>query len=129
MAIADGSVVGVGFAEAAAPAATIPRAHCYDDLVQLLGDVKVWARHRGMDDLAIAMDEAIKLARAGWTDVHEALLHLSFANGYATGGSAQEAARSIGHAARRLKRWNGRRMTVSAPTIDVGSHGAEVRHG
>lgn len=132
MATANGSVVGVMPTESGAHAGAVPQPRCYDDLVRLLGDVKAWARHRRMDELEIAMDEAIKLAGTGWTEVHESLFALSMAKAHIDAGRQGDAKRSVDVAIKYLRRWNGRQMRFEPAVIDARSTRmltAEVRHG
>ena len=132
MAAANGSVVGVMPAESDAHAGAIPQPRCYDDLVRLLLDVKTWARHRRMGELEIAMDEAIKLAGTGWTEVHESLFALGIAKGHIDAGRQSDAKRSVDVAIKYLRRWNGRQMRFEPAVIETRPTRmltAEVRHG
>lgn len=110
-----------------------PQGKSFDDLMELLGNVKVWARQNELTDLAHAMEAAEGMARTGWSATHEALFHLAFAHGHAMAGRGIDASRSIGHAEHQLKRWNGRRATFPHADIAVSEeakgYGLELLEG
>ena len=65
MATANGSAVGVRPMETARRDGARTQPTPLDALAQLLGDVRVWARHQRQDDLVHTMDEARQMLAAG----------------------------------------------------------------
>ncbi len=63
MATANGSAVGITPMESTRRDGARPQSNPIDALAQLLGDVRAWARHQRMVDLAQAMDDAAGLLR------------------------------------------------------------------
>ena len=119
MAELNRSAAGIVPADSGVNANPLSERPSFDDLMRLLGDVKVWAQQKGMPELARAMERAVQMGDTGWTDVHEALFALAMAKGHVEAWRQFEAKRSIDVASMYLSRWNGRRMRVERAPIEA----------